>query len=779
MAPDPQQLQEHFENLEILELLGQGGMGAVYKARQRSLDRLVALKILSPQLTNDPSFAQRFTREARTLARLTHPNIVMVFEFGTVGQLHYLVMEYVDGVDLRNGMRNKSLEPDQALRVVQQVCSALQYAHDEGVVHRDIKPENILLGLRGEVKIADFGLAKLIRNETLEHSLTGTRQVLGTRNYMAPEQIEKPEHVDHRADIYSLGVVFYELLTGELPLGRFAVPSEKAEVNTQLDDVVLRALEKEPARRYQQASQVQTAVESISEVPRPAESPAAARPPVSGKFQRLPFTITNLYGGLAVAHGIAHFDGEVVELEFEVRDDVCGALRSRTQRVRIPASEILMADFRPGAFSGKLRVTTTRLDTGDQVPGNTQGQFLLKIKREHRPLAEAFAGALDQAILANPGAGAPRTVPPHQRASAGARQFAGVPAKESPVSPLPEQEPEAERLLRGPAIGLLITGALNGLVALGLAISFMTGMLDQVQAFAELPTGIADGDSAGEGSPATVVAEPPPSPAEHTAAAVAVSWPKQLMLLFRGFALMSFVVSLAMAVLLVYAGLRMMVLRDYQFCMLASVLALIPFHGASLPGIAFGIWALVVLNRPGIRETFSSSVEYSPASGSPAAKPARQNHAALADAFREPFQIWLRIFITVLIVLVCCLFTYGIVSTIIKFAANRFSGPVDIRPEFVLAASDISKRMDGYDREFRERIEKAVDIDDPQEAIRKIENDMQLQTSSIREEIRMLGKQIQSTNESRRARALENRLEEQTTALRNQLQRISGKSNDP
>jgi len=260
----PEDLAPHFPQLEILELLGQGGMGVVYKARQVRLDRLVALKILPPELGRDPAFAERFAREARALAKLTHPRIVGVYDFGQSGGLFYILMEFVDGLNLRDLLREGRLKPEEALRIVPQICEALQYAHDEAIVHRDIKPENILLDRRGNVKIADFGLAKLLGAMTSDSALTGSRQVIGTLHYMAPEQMEKPLEVDHRADIYSLGVVFYEMLTGELPLGRFAPPSKKVHVDVRLDQVVFRALEKEPERRYQHVSEVKTEVESLS-----------------------------------------------------------------------------------------------------------------------------------------------------------------------------------------------------------------------------------------------------------------------------------------------------------------------------------------------------------------------------------------------------------------------------------------------------------------------------------------------------------------------------------
>ena len=262
--PDPARLAEYFPQLAILELLGQGGMGAVYKARQPGLDRLVALKILPSQAGSDPGFAERFNREARALARLSHPNIVAVYDFGQTHGLHYFIMEYVDGPNLREIERANKLSAREALQIIPQICEALQFAHDEGVVHRDVKPENVLLDKKGRVKIADFGLAKILGREPKDLRLTGARDVVGTPHYMAPEQVEHPQEVDHRADIYSLGVVFYEMLTGELPLGKFALPSQKVQVDVRLDEVVLHTLEKEPSRRYQHASQVKTDVETIA-----------------------------------------------------------------------------------------------------------------------------------------------------------------------------------------------------------------------------------------------------------------------------------------------------------------------------------------------------------------------------------------------------------------------------------------------------------------------------------------------------------------------------------
>jgi len=273
--PSPERLAAAFPQLEILELLGRGGMGYVFKARQLHLDRFVALKLLPERLARDPQFAERFSREARVLARLNHPGIVNIYDFGQAAGFYFLLMEYVDGVNLHQAMRAGRFSPAAALGIVPKICEALQYAHEQGVLHRDIKPANILLDSRGRVKIADFGIAKLVGDKRPEFNLTATGAAVGTPQYMAPEQLEKPDSVDHRADIYSLGVVFYELLTGELPIGRFAPPSQRTPLDPRVDPVVMRALEKEREKRYQSADEVKTSVEHLP----PLQAPPAAQAP--------------------------------------------------------------------------------------------------------------------------------------------------------------------------------------------------------------------------------------------------------------------------------------------------------------------------------------------------------------------------------------------------------------------------------------------------------------------------------------------------------------------
>jgi tRNA A-37 threonylcarbamoyl transferase component Bud32 len=263
-AQTAEELAGHFPDLEVLELIGAGGMGAVYKARQPKLDRLVALKVLPRELAGHPGFLERFNREARLLARLHHANIVTIFDTGTAGPFAYLLMELVDGVNLHEAMQAGRFTPAESLRLVLDICSGLQFAHEQGVLHRDIKPANLLIDSRGQVKIADFGIAKLVgENEVSHPNLTQEGSVLGSLHYMAPEQFEAAEDVDQRADIYSLGVVLYELLTGELPRGRFLPPSKKAAMDPRIDEIVMRTLARDRAARFQTLDELKARVEDV------------------------------------------------------------------------------------------------------------------------------------------------------------------------------------------------------------------------------------------------------------------------------------------------------------------------------------------------------------------------------------------------------------------------------------------------------------------------------------------------------------------------------------
>lgn len=246
------------------EVIGWGGMSVVFRGTQLSLDRSVAVKILRKDLGQDPEFTQRFLKEAKALADLSHPHIVQVFDQGVHEGNHYLVMEFIDGVSLRDILSERRLSPEEALKIVPELCGALEYAHSKGIVHRDIKPENLMLSRDGTPKIADFGLVRMLGDKNPEVSrLTKTQTILGTLDYMAPEQREGQRDIDHRADIYSLGVVFYEMLTGELPIARFPLPSERVQVDVRLDEVVLKVLAKDRDHRYQRASMVATDLRQI------------------------------------------------------------------------------------------------------------------------------------------------------------------------------------------------------------------------------------------------------------------------------------------------------------------------------------------------------------------------------------------------------------------------------------------------------------------------------------------------------------------------------------
>lgn len=274
----PEELQPYFPQLEIIECLGRGGMGVVYKARQKSLNRLVALKLLAPERAGEPRFAARFEKEAHALAALSHPNIVGVYDFGQAGGYYFLLMEFVDGMNLRQLLNAKRLTPKEALSIVPPVCDALQCAHDHGIVHRDIKPENLLIDRAGTVKIADFGIAMMVGDSEESGGMAATDGTMGqgTPAYAAPEQQDHAVATDHRADIYSLGVVLYEMLTGERPKETITPPSKCVQVDIRIDEVVLRALEKTPEMRFQTAVEFRTQVE------------AAGLPPVGRRSGRLP-----------------------------------------------------------------------------------------------------------------------------------------------------------------------------------------------------------------------------------------------------------------------------------------------------------------------------------------------------------------------------------------------------------------------------------------------------------------------------------------------------------
>ena len=535
VPPPVGEIAQLFPQLEILGFLGQGGMGAVYKARQPALDRFVALKILPPAVAGGPGFAERFNREARALARLNHPNIVTVYDFGKAGALHYLLMEFVDGSNLREVEQAGRLTPEQAVAIVPQICEALQFAHNEGVVHRDIKPENILMDKKGRVKIADFGIAKMVGVPAGQISLTGAKDVMGTPHYMAPEQVEKPQTVDHRADIYSLGVVFYEMLTGELPLGKFAPPSKKVQMDVRLDEVVLHTLEKEPERRYQHASQVKTDVEAITSVPAGA-MPGAAPPPVRPTTATAGATSDKM---VLPAFLLAFFFG------------VFGAHRFYVGR-------IWTAFLQLGALGGCILLVIACATSGGY------GQPVLGISLAALICGCGIWATIDWILIVckafTDGQGRRITNWIHPNASEpkpDVKPLGGGPSN----PPMASGNTPGERrgMIVAPAAGLMVAGAWK--------------LLSALTAFGWVETLFGN---------------------------LGINLPFHLSGLV-GFSIVMF--KIIPALLILFGAVQMMQIRSYAWAVAAAIVAII---ACSLIGFPVGIWALVVLMRADVRETFAN-----------------------------------------------------------------------------------------------------------------------------------------------------------------------------
>lgn len=243
---------EKIGNYEVLAVIGKGGMGRVYKAAHPPENTVVAIKVLAAEAHDDEESRERFEREAEAISLIRHPNIVRVIERGQENDSDYLVMEYVPGTSLASVLRQRRLSLPEAIRVFKGICAGIEAAHAKGVVHRDLSPRNVLVSEDlTTVKIADFGISRVESVSATRGTLSTTEFSLGSLHYIAPEQIRDMASADHRADIYSLGVVFYEMLTGRVPVGRFSLPSQlNSEVPSDIDPIVLRCLEVKPEKRF-------------------------------------------------------------------------------------------------------------------------------------------------------------------------------------------------------------------------------------------------------------------------------------------------------------------------------------------------------------------------------------------------------------------------------------------------------------------------------------------------------------------------------------------------
>jgi len=250
----------------VLDMIGRGGMGCIYKVHDNVLGEDVALKTLLPQFLRDKMVVERFFNEARIARKLAHPNIVRVHDIGSAGKGVFISMEYVQGESLRNMIEKlppgKRLPVAEVLRIIDQLCVALEYAH-QYTIHRDIKPENIMIDRDRRVKLMDFGISKLMDNPRM----TGTAVVMGTPYYMSPEQLRTSHDVDARADIYSVGVVLYEVLTGNMPTGVPRPASQMlGEIPPAMDDIVAKCVDPNPERRFQNAAELRAALQPVIEL---------------------------------------------------------------------------------------------------------------------------------------------------------------------------------------------------------------------------------------------------------------------------------------------------------------------------------------------------------------------------------------------------------------------------------------------------------------------------------------------------------------------------------
>lgn len=367
-------LNERLPQYEFIELIAVGGMGAVYKARQPKLDRLVAIKLL-PKMPDDKyGFGERFEREAKAMAKLSHPHIVPIFDFGeTEGGQAYFVMEFVEGADLHQLIHGGQLTIAHFFGWIPQICSAIQYAHNQDVVHRDIKPANILINREGNVKMADFGLAKLTGakpawdpdSENPEPEQINDAVSMGTPGYAAPEQFDKDSQVDARADIYALGVVMYQFLTGKMPVGAFPMPSEiNPHIDIRLDEVVMRAMQEDADDRFQSITEISERLTTIhaTEHDLPEEEPEvdptltpSGKRLITGRVQTVSKKVTLATGRVATVTG----------------------------KVSIPVDRVAAAGSTPSLITGK--VATVPAGSASSRPHSSQLRQAIA-ERDARPV---------------------------------------------------------------------------------------------------------------------------------------------------------------------------------------------------------------------------------------------------------------------------------------------------------------------------------------------------------------------------------------------------------
>ncbi|MFI5120589.1 MAG: serine/threonine protein kinase [Thermoanaerobaculia bacterium] len=389
-----------FGDYEILEVLGAGGMGKVYRARDLTLDRLVALKTLARELSADTDYVQRFLKEARAAARLNHPNIVQIYDFGCVDSIYYLAMEFVDGHSLGTYLKRGHFSESESIQIIRHACRALSVAHADGIVHRDIKPDNLMLTSRGDVKLVDLGIAKRVDEEV---SLTQTGQAIGTPHYISPEQIRGQRDIDSRADIYSLGATLYHLLTGHTPYPGSSGPivmsmhlveplPDPRRFEASLTDGVCRVVRKMMAKSREERYPDVYALDldlyrlQCGEVPQADEQPApgtAAYPGPRASPGYVPTTAAAFDSGVLnrIEDSLAAAVGPMAKVlvrktarHAPTYEALCGELAQQVSDSRARdtfLSSCLRAARTPAGPSAPGRMTPTR---GSEAPTHVQGQ---------------------------------------------------------------------------------------------------------------------------------------------------------------------------------------------------------------------------------------------------------------------------------------------------------------------------------------------------------------------------------------------------------------------
>ncbi|MGH2480015.1 MAG: protein kinase domain-containing protein, partial [Ktedonobacteraceae bacterium] len=293
------------ERYELLDPIGRGGMATIYRGRDTRMDRIVAIKVLREVYSTDPKFVTRFQREAKAASALQHPNIVQVYDYGQTEGNYFIVMELIEGTDLRRYLRSRGvLDIDRAIIIAHDVALGLGAAHRRSIVHRDVKPQNVLVGKSGAIKLTDFGIASVYKDINAER-LTTTGMTLGTVQYYAPEQAQG-EIVSPAADVYALGIVMYEMLTGRTPFDGDTpvavamqhiqdVPVPPSELNPSipqtLEDIIMRSLEKIPEMRFRDGSQMARALETLGEAD---PSGMATNQFLVNQIAPAPLTFTNI-----------------------------------------------------------------------------------------------------------------------------------------------------------------------------------------------------------------------------------------------------------------------------------------------------------------------------------------------------------------------------------------------------------------------------------------------------------------------------------------------------